>query len=207
MEGDAMSNAKDAVATMGAILPDDAGGRDAVHVACFAGRSDKKVFPGQDVGLVPSTAGTVSALNDYEVSTGTTELIGIVDPFLKTAVQPRERFWVFLYPRTITGLSHRWTHPAFEKTDGVYATPASKVTSEEWIKNFCERENLDYETTIALIQGEADRSEGWLSADGDYIIYKGTSVHGEIPDEFWVHAENVLGSKIKERPKYFSCSC
>ena len=39
--------------------------------------------------------------------------VGIVDPFLKEPVEPGERFYIFLFPNTVTGLRHVWTHPAF----------------------------------------------------------------------------------------------
>lgn len=91
-----MSNAKDAVSTMGTILPEDVGGRDAVHVAVVAATALKKLAPAADVGIDAEG-------NAHDSG----KLIGIVDPFLKSLVMPGQRFWLYLYPRTITGLSHR----------------------------------------------------------------------------------------------------
>ena len=192
---------KDAVATMGNILPDDAGGRDAVHVAVFSAHSKARLYPGRRVGIVAH--GEV----DTEVS-HKGEHIGIVDPFLDDPTEPGERVWVYLYPRTITGLSHKWSHPAFEETATTYAPPSSKLTSEKWLRDFIGGADCPgYETVIGAAASVADGSSGsrW---DGDYLHFDGLDAHGEIPPEFWDHVSVVLGRPIKgPRAKYFSCGC
>ena len=196
--------AQDAVATMGNILPPDAGGRDAVHVAVFSATSAERMFPGQHVAIVPRE-GEADA---HVKSTG--ETAGIVDPFLRQPVPPGERFWVYLYPRTITALSHRWSHPAFEKTDTVYVAPSSKLASEQWLRDFVERSDCpSYEAVLGLASAWWDsRGDSW---DDQYLLVSGSDAHGEIPPEFWEHIGVVLGRQMSNpsrgRPSYFSCSC
>ena len=38
---------------------------------------------------------------------------GIVDPFLTEPVQPGQRYYLCLFPGTVTTLRHVWTHPAY----------------------------------------------------------------------------------------------
>lgn len=80
-------------------------GRDAVHVAVAPMTAGHVLWPGNDVGL--GADGRVYLARDG------VEPIGIVDPFLREQVQEGQRFWLCLYPNTITGLRHVWTHPAF----------------------------------------------------------------------------------------------
>jgi len=190
---------KDAVATMGDILPDDVSGRDAVHVAVVSVTAAVHLAPGQDVGFVVYDEMLVGPSNDP---------IGIVDPFIKETIMSGDRFWLFLYPRTITGLSHSWTHPAFNDTDKspvkkkreqIYSPPSQILSSEQWLKNYCESYDVpDYHTLLSAVEH---------NTDDEYITIYGFDAHGVIPDEFWTHVENVLGKSIKPRPKYFSCSC
>ena len=57
--------------------------------------------------------------------------------------------------------------------------------------------------------GAAKVADGNNNAwDDEYLHFNDTDAHGEIPDEFWIMAEIVLGRPIKgKKPSYFSCSC
>jgi hypothetical protein len=77
--------------------------RDAIHVAVAPVTAAEDLEPGQRVGLL--SRGAASALAP--------EPVGIVDPFLRGKVLQGERFYLFLFPGTITGLRHQWTHKAF----------------------------------------------------------------------------------------------
>lgn len=200
--------AKDAVATMGEILTPDVGGRDAVHVAVVSATAGQKLYPGQDVGRM-ATLGPGGEM----VAGQSGEPIGIVDPYLKGAVMPEQRFWLYLYPRSITSLRHNWTHPAFEDVKETYSAPAGKLASEQWLRAFCEHADCPpYEQLIAIIDGGSVADEEYSSDpittrnDGEFLTIGGRDAGGSIPDEFWDHVETVTGRKFN-RARYFSCSC
>ncbi len=193
---------KDAVATMGDVLPPDASGRDAVHVAVFSATAPTTVFPGQDVGIADRDSSP-----DALVSPKVGPLVGIVDPFIRGMIPVGARFWVYLYPRTITALAHRWSHPAFgDNAATVYATPNSRAASEKWLRDFVARSDIpDYETVIDTVRAYVeDTVTGW---DAEYVTFN-QQASGDIPPEFWDHVAVVLGRSVKgPRPSYFSCSC
>jgi hypothetical protein len=89
---------KDALETLGSIITKDET-RDAVHVACLPAQAHERLNAGQHIGYSNGVATTAPPY------------VGIVDPFLQSPVAFKEWFWILLYPRTITGLRHLWSHP------------------------------------------------------------------------------------------------
>jgi hypothetical protein len=96
---------------LGQLIEDGDRRRDAIHIAVAPVTAVGRLAPGQHVGLLRE--------DDPEQVGQCDRPIGVVDPFLTSAVEPGRRFWLFLYPGTITGLRHVWTHPAFAKAAAV----------------------------------------------------------------------------------------
>jgi len=88
--------------------------RDAIHIALAPVVAGVDLEPGQHVSL---------SQEREALPTGVT--IGIVDPFLKERVLHGQRFWLFLYQNTVTGLRHSWSHPSF-KVSGVFPPEITK---------------------------------------------------------------------------------
>ncbi len=97
-DGDKRKVSTDALETLGMVIGDGEK-RDAIHLAVEPTLATETVYPGQHVNAQGLARG---------------DLIGIVDPFLKGAVHPGQRFWLVIYPRMIHSLRHVWTHPSFE---------------------------------------------------------------------------------------------
>lgn len=95
-----MSETGGALESLGTTNIPETAGRDAIHIAVIRCVATTRLFPGQHVDI-----------NGYP-TTGKT--VGIVDPYLAAPVYPDSPFWLLLYPRTITGLRHVWSHPDFD---------------------------------------------------------------------------------------------
>lgn len=177
---------------VGKIIDNEETGRDAIHVAVLSAVANKRLVPGQHVGFVDSNKSFMSP----EAET----LIGIVDPFLTKSVFPDERFWVFLYPNTITGLRHNWTHPI---VDG---DVAEEVDSEQWLREFAEEAALGYISMLGYIENYVKTGEHWTEFDSEIAI---DAYSARDEDEFWHHVKNVTGMDKPSdgRDSPFSCSC
>lgn len=182
--------------TIGKLLGPEAQ-RDAVHFAVAPVIASCSLEPGQHVGLLPNGKAT-------SMLKGT---IGIVDPFLVDNVNSGERFWLFLYPQTVTGMRHEWQHPAFqdEKTVPEPFTPEwKKEQSKKWLRNFGASTGYDYEDLMERL-GRAITS-GSVNAGDDDTADRFT----ENRRELFLHYAIVTGRTITEEQiegVYFSCAC
>jgi hypothetical protein len=181
----AMSNRDMSETTMellGKLIPEGAG-RDAIHIAVAPVVAVERLAPGQHIGL----------LDDGKAGSSVTP-IGIVDPYLPSPVYPGDRFFLWLYPRTITSLRHEWTHPAFSRT------PTTISDSEAWLRTFAGRWHMHYDSMIqSAIEGESI-----CGSTENYDMEPAEKA------EFWVRAEIVTGRKFSEDHRettYFRCSC
>lgn len=143
----------------GKLLSDDDRQRDAIHVALAPATAATRLTPGEHVGLVRA--------DDAELAGPTDNNIGIVDPFLAAEVEPGQRFWLFLYPNSVTGLRHIWTHPTFNAV-------ASEVRArEEAVSEPVPAQSLRDDFLAALAENEDDAEtrlvfSDWLDEQGEH---------------------------------------
>ena len=166
--------------TIGKILKGDVR-RDAIHFAVAPIRAHTRLEPGQHVGM-----------------DGTPDNpIGIVDPFLKAPVKYGERFWLFLYPNTVSGMRHEWAHPAFESDE--------RAASEAWLRSFADRlfsyygNDEEDGSRFDLLISQAEH--GGFGTDIEY------GDDCQPTAEFWEHFERYTGRKVELRHDHFRCSC
>jgi hypothetical protein len=167
--------------------------RDAIHIAVMPVTAGEAALqPGQRVGLKGHLA--IPAQDADAV-------LGIVDPFLRDPVQPRQRFWLFLLPNTITSLRHNWTHPMIT-SDGTGVASES----EKWLRDFADETGADY---FEMMEVAASHCGGANQRWPGYLIEGGRWEDQGTPDEFWAHFKNVTGKSPEgeSKPGIFSCSC
>lgn len=169
--------------------------RDAIHVAVAPVRAAQMLLPGQHVGLIER--------GNAELVGSAANKIGIVDPYLTSAVREGERFWLFLYPNTVTGLRHEWSHPLFVESAPARST---KDEAERWLRDFGERTGIDYNDLIEAMQNYA--------AHGSYF-----TIEFDTPDELysesersqmWQAFQDITGVELTDDVRGsqpFTCAC
>lgn len=166
--------------------------RDAIHIAVAPVVANEKLSPGQHVGF--AEAGNVNLVGK------SAKTIGIVDPFLGRRLEKGDRFYLFLYPNTITSLRHEWEHPAF-----IEAETSDIAASRAWLEKFTDNfEDLKYDELIGTLAAAAED-------ETEYFLCRGYDTPQAAYDdraEMWRHYEIVSGMTVKNKERVpFSCSC
>lgn len=179
-----------------------AANRDAIHVAVCPIEAAEHLLPAMHVGLT----------EDGRASHRIAPHVGIVDPYLTDAVKTSQRFYLFLYPNTVTSLRHEWTHPAFPAAAPA-PTPAPPATisaeahasaSVKWLLEFAAELGLSYD---ALLEA-ADKYVRY----GDYTVQYGSqgwrdNFYGREKD-FWHNYHVATGRKPDNMDgNPFCCTC
>lgn len=196
----------DPIKTIGKLLngPEE---RDCIHIAIMAAQATEDLRPGDEVGLAYGTTNQIRSMDSvYDLPA-----IGIVDPFYglkkmvgdkwvkRWQVEKGQWCWVFLFPGSITGLRHNWTHPAIDNVQ------APKNESEEWLRRFADKWNFDYSEMVY----ESQTEEGYVVARGIDLHSRDELAPGD-EDLFWKHMEALTGKKFGEEHRLefgWSCSC
>ena len=159
-------------------------GRDAVHVAICPVQAGQQLKPGEHI----------SVKNGLAYNYG--KHIGIVDPFLETNVKRGDKFYIVLYPNSITTLRHVWTHPDFEpeveNTD--YDIEVLKLAATQ-----C---SLSYDFFLDSLNSYAEF--GSYQHMGEFESYQNVLDWNEV----WQSWSNVTGKPVPEEAWCpFTCSC
>jgi hypothetical protein len=195
MNDTAMKRWADAQTSVGKKIQGEAG-RDAIHFAVAPVEAASDLWPGVHVGL-----------DAYGRAARIEPKVGIVDPFLQEDqgwIKAGERFWLFLYPNTITSLRHVWEHPAFSKEAPVYADESEaylrKLAAQVW--DFGD-EPVSYEEFLVILD-KAAKGDGYCfgNDDGPGPVYA-----AQESGELWKHYERVTGKPGPRGEVVFRCSC
>ena len=175
---------------IGTINPPNDNTRDAIHVAVIQVTAGNILGPGTHVRIE----------NGLAYSCGHARGVGIVDPFATESAKKGDRFWLFLYPGSITSLKHVWTHPEFE-----YEANNEKDIQKAviWIRDFAFELGMTYDEILHAATKKVERGEyhvfGYDTPDGAMNEY--------LLGLFWEHYETVTGKKPPVDKYFFSCAC
>lgn len=171
--------------------------KDAIHTPVAPVEAGEGLKPGDHIGLLEGKASKL------------VKPIGIVDPFLRVAIKKGDKFWLFMYPNTITSLRHDWSHPEFDKMEEEEKAKKEENKHEEaiaFITEFAGEMGYTYERFM-------DMAHGWIKY-GDYTqdnseSYKGSEGNPNKWDIFWMYYEEITGTKVDDDDKtvFFTCSC
>lgn len=179
--------------------------RDAIHIAVVPvtlvqTRKYDRFERGQILKLIVGTTDQAQSMPNegYEKHGYGSQGDGVLDPFMQGSIEAGQRVWMFLYPNTVQGMRHHWTHPRFD-------APETFTESETWLRRFADRWGMDYDRMISEAQ----------SREGD-ILAVGRDLHGAYEldpgDEitFWSDLETLTGKRFDQEHREsicWTCTC
>jgi hypothetical protein len=173
---------------------------DAIHIAIAQVVAGEPLKAGDRVGWLEGKEGVVSKSDNP---------LGIIDPFLTQDVSKDCQCYLFLFPNTVTSLTHQWEHPAFNRN------PERIKAARKWLDDNGEDKYEDGDYCYGATN--ADRFideflEGKMNyyALGDDFSEKYNSNADGFRKKFWDNLEIVTGkmaTKEQRQQEYFSCSC
>lgn len=177
------------------VSPENYNKRDATHIAVAAVEAGENLAPGTHVGFLAD--GRIGKRGKN---------IGIVDPFLKMTVRKGDKFWLYLYPGSITSLEHKWSHPAF--SDKQEPKFDSRSASETWMRSWAvEHMSYDYYGDNGELSEERAYQNA-VNAGHNMSVGPYEEARDHIDNEWWTHWEIITGCKRPpEDERYFSCGC
>ena len=211
----------DALETLGTLI-DEHQGRDAIHLAVEPVVAGEQLFAGAHVGIL-EIEGQLTAFHANPLGKHGVKIkhVGVVDPFLETAVEEGQRFWLVVYPRVITSLRHVWTHPDFPNlAQDLGPTEGQKAASKAWIEAYAEElseeagsdDDYSYGSPVSY-DDLMTHAETWCHDNkwgGDHLSKGGTLEGVGTKPEFWDHFKVLTGKEpigTEKKPNFFSCSC
>ena len=193
-----MSNHQDL--KLGQLIPPGANVvRDAIHIAVAPVVAGEKLKPGAIVHLSKDGIAFNYGKNAPDVSPG------IVDPFLDCLyVHKGERFWLYLFPNTITGLTHTWSHPAFPDTAPTWQEKANaKSILGEYACQFGMSIGNFVDSILREYTNNSD--DGYITVHtGDYE--GGISIAGD-DKRFWDAFAAYTGKRLEGIEIGYRCAC
>ena len=169
--------------------------RDAVHVAILPVTAAERLAPGSEVRFVKGYIDRVEAVTDGDQ-------MAIVDPFLQQAVEPEQRCYICLYPNTVIGMRHHWSHPGIPDERSSVGQPSE--SDYEIIRDVAESCMVSARTLMDAARQYAETGDSWCVGNNEE--YWQVSQHEW--DRFWQAFKNITGIDTRNTGGHpFSCAC
>lgn len=186
--------------------PIDINHRDAVHVAVFVATSKQTLEAGDMVAL------SVMGNNEVYRTNDKSKAIGIVDPFMVKVrndwmdryLDAGQLFYVLLFPGTVTGMVHRWNHPAFDKLPPLPPPEPASIEKHEamlWLNQFAMDNHFIFDEMIDRATAEG---EPWITSWG-HDLHSASELEGDL--ETFFQMIKAYTGKEPNRKVSWSCSC